>query len=130
MPAPVSHLSSLSSGHEIAILDLQTVDPNRNNQKITHTMSLTLLQGYSAEDDDDPAAGAGAGAGTELSESGDSSAEEAGSDEDEESAPPKPPPSSAADQTLRGEMPAAATGAPCCPPRWRPLLMSRDHQIF
>ena len=52
-------------------------------------MSLTLLQGYSsAEEDDDPTAGAGAGA--ELSESGDSLAEEAGSDGDEASAPPKP----------------------------------------
>jgi hypothetical protein len=50
-------------------------------------MSLSLLQGYSsAEEDDDPAAG------TELSESGDSSAEEAGSDGDEGSAPQKPAP--------------------------------------
>ena len=50
-------------------------------------MSLSLLQGYSsAEEDDDPAAG------TELSESGDSSAEEAGSDGDDGSAPPKPAP--------------------------------------
>ncbi|KAF8729895.1 hypothetical protein HU200_017357 [Digitaria exilis] len=50
-------------------------------------MSLSLLQGYSsAEEDDDHAAGAGA----ELSESGESSAEEAGSDGDEASAPAKP----------------------------------------
>ncbi|VAI49239.1 unnamed protein product [Triticum turgidum subsp. durum] len=49
-------------------------------------MSLALLGGYSSAEDDDPAAGAGA----ELSDSGDSSAEEAGSDGDEKSAPSKP----------------------------------------
>lgn len=49
-------------------------------------MSLALLEGYSSAEDDEPAAGAG----PELSESGNSSAEEGGSDGDETSAPPKP----------------------------------------
>jgi hypothetical protein len=49
-------------------------------------MSLALLEGYSSAEDDEPAAGAGA----ELSDFGNSSAEEAGSDGDEASAPPKP----------------------------------------
>jgi hypothetical protein len=49
-------------------------------------MSLTLLEGYSSAEDDEPAAGAD----PELSESGNSSAEEAGSDGDQASAPPKP----------------------------------------
>ncbi|GJM86875.1 hypothetical protein PR202_ga02774 [Eleusine coracana subsp. coracana] len=49
-------------------------------------MSLALLEGYSSAEDDEPAGGAG----LELSESGNSSAEEAGSDGDEASAPPKP----------------------------------------
>ena len=61
-------------------------------------MSLALLEGYSSAEDDDPAAAA-----SELSDLGNSSAEEAGSDGDEKYAPPKPASKPRRRQNPKGE---------------------------